>query len=223
VNTENQCDDETLELAEETGGIQMRKVIVAEYLSLDGVMENPMWTMPYLNDEIAQANFDGVMAADTLLLGRVTYEGFASSWTTPEHEAWMNATFPTLPPSAFNKQMNNMAKYVVSRSAPELSWNNSHLITGDVVEEIRKLKAQPGQDILVNGSGQLINTLMEHDLIDVYWLTVFPIVIGHGQRLFEERDQPVKFKLLETIQFKTGVMRLHYVPERDVMKSTHKD
>jgi dihydrofolate reductase len=192
----------------------MRKVIVAEYLSLDGVMENPMWTMPYLNHEIAQANFDGVMAADALLLGRVTYEGFASSWSTPEHEAWMNATFAMLPPGAFNKQMNSMKKYVVSRSAPELRWNNSHLIVGDIATEVRKLKAQPGQDILVNGSGTLINTLIEHDLIDEYWLTVFPIVIGHGQRLFQERDQPVKLKLLETIAFQTGAMRFKYVPDR---------
>ena len=191
----------------------MRKMVVASYLSLDGVTENPMWTMPYLNDEIAQANFDGTMAADALLLGRVTYQGFAASWSTPEHEAWMNATFPTLPPGAFNTQMNGMKKHVVSRSLQDLPWNNSSLVTGNVVEEIRHLKAQPGRDILVNGSGTLIQTLIEHDLIDEYWLTVFPIVIGQGQRLFQS-DQPVKLKLLETITFKTGVVRLKYVPDR---------
>ncbi len=192
----------------------MRKVIVGNYLSLEGVMETPTWTMPYLNDEIAQDNFDGAMAADALLLGRVTYEGFASTWSTPEHEAWMNAAFPSLPPSAFSKQMNSMKKYVVSRSAQELPWNNSHLIVGDVAEEVRKLKAQPGQDILVNGSGTLIYTLMEHDLIDEYELIVVPIVVGHGKRLFDERDQPVKLKLLETKTYENGVMRLKYVPDR---------
>jgi dihydrofolate reductase len=202
-------------LVDETRGIEMRKVIVAEYLSLDGVMENPMWTMPYMSEDIAQANFNGAMNADALLLGRVTYEGFASAWPTPEHEAWMNATFPTLPPSAFNKQMNSMAKYVVSRSTQELPWNNSHLITGDVVEEIRKIKAQPGQDILVNGSAALTDTLIEHDLIDEYWLTIFPVVIGHGKRLFQEREKPIKLKLLETIPFQKGAMRLRYVPDRD--------
>jgi dihydrofolate reductase len=207
-------DKEHSRLAQENGGIQMRKVIVGNYLSLDGVMETPTWTMPYLNDEIAQDNFDGAMAADALLLGRVTYEGFASTWSTPEHEAWMNAAFPSLPPSAFSKQMNSMKKYVVSRSAQELPWNNSHLIAGDVVEEIRNLKAQPGQDILVNGSGTLINTLMEYDLIDGYELIVVPIVVGHGKRLFDERDQPVKLKLLETKTHENGVMRLKYVPDR---------
>ncbi len=192
----------------------MRKVIVENYLSLDGVMETPTWTMLYVKDEIAQDNFDRAMAADALLLGRVTYEGFASTWSTPEHEAWMNAAFPSLPPSAFSKQMNSMKKYVVSRSDQELPWNNSHLIVGDVAEEVRKLKAQPGQDILVNGSGTLIHTLMEHDLIDEYELIVVPIVVGHGKRLFEERDQPVKLKLLETKTYENGVMRLKYVPDR---------
>jgi dihydrofolate reductase len=214
VNTEDQRSNKTLELDQKTEGIQMRKIIVGTYLSLDGVTENPMWTMPYMNDEIAQDNFNGAMAADALLLGRVTYEGFAASWTTPKHEAWMNATFPLLPPSAFNKQMNSMKKYVVSRSVQELPWNNSHLIVEDVAEEIRKLKAQPGQDILVNGSGTLIQTLMEHDQIDEYSLIVVPIVLGNGKRLFEERDQPVKLKLLETKTYETGVMRLNYVPDR---------
>jgi dihydrofolate reductase len=193
----------------------MRKISVGIYISLDGVVEEPMWTMPYLNDDIAQANFDGAMAADALLLGRVTYQGFASNWSTPEHEAWMNTTFPTLPPSAFNKQMNSMAKYVVSNTIQELPWNNSHLIKGDVAEEIRKLKAQSGQGILVNGSVTLINYLIEHDLIDEYWLIVVPIVIGKGRRLFEERDQPVKLKLQQTITYANGVMRSKYVPDRN--------
>ncbi len=192
----------------------MRKVIVGIYVSLDGVVEEPMWTMPYLNDDIAQANFDGAMAADALLLGRVTYQGFASSWSTSEHEAWMNTTFPTLPPSAFNKQMNSMAKYVVSRTIQELPWNNSYLIKGDIAEEIRQLKAQSGQSILVNGSVTLINTLMEHDLIDEYWLIMIPIIIGQGRRLFEERDQPVKLKLQQSIIYANGVMRLKYVSDR---------
>jgi dihydrofolate reductase len=214
VNTEDQPRNTTLELAQQNGGIQMRKVIIENYISLDGVMETPTWTMPYMNGEIAQDNFNDAMAADALLLGRVTYEGFASTWATPEHEAWMNAAFPLLPPSAFSKQMNSMKKYVVSSSIQELPWNNSHLIVGNIDEGVRNLKAQPGQDILVNGSGTLINTLIEHDLIDEYSLIVVPIVVGHGKRLFAERDRPVKLKLLETKTYANGVMRLKYVPDR---------
>jgi dihydrofolate reductase len=146
----------------------MRKIILTEFLSLDGVMENPAWTMPYWNDEIAKFKYDELFASGILLLGRVTYQGFAAAWPSRTDE------------QGFADRMNNLPKVVVSTTLKELAWNNSSLVKDNVVEEVTRLKQQSGQDILIGGSCILANTLMLHDLIDEYRLLVYPLVVGKG-------------------------------------------
>lgn len=177
----------------------MRKLVVTTFLSLDGVMENPAWTFPYWNDEIARFKGEETEAADALLLGRVTYEGFAASW--PERTG-DGAEF-----------FNGVRKYVVSTTLDRADWNNSHLIKENVVEAIKALKAEEGQDILVYGSGELLITLMEHDLVDSYRLLVYPVVLGAGQRLFSE-GSTATLKLTEARAMSSGVTALLYEPAR---------
>ena len=154
----------------------MRKVVASEFVSLDGVMGDPGWTFGFESEDRDQFKFDELAAADALLLGRVTYEGFAAAWPqmeeqTGEYGAWMNG-YP---------------KHVVSMTLDEpLEWNNSTLVEGDVAEEVSRLEAAAGKDILIFGSADLVNTLMQHDLIDEYRLMVFPIIVGSGKRLFSE-------------------------------------
>ncbi len=127
----------------------MRKVVASEYVTLDGVMEEPgHWSFQFWSDEAAKFKYDELFASDALLLGRVTYEGFAAAWPT------MTGT------GDFGERMNSLPKYVVTKTLQELTWNNSTPIKGDIVEEISTLKQQPGQDILLAGSGQLVHTLM---------------------------------------------------------------
>lgn len=178
----------------------MRKLVVTEFLSLDGVMENPMWTLAYWNDEIAAFKGEETSANEPLLLGRVTYEGFAASWPQRGDEE----------PGA--SYFNGTRKYVVSTTLKEpLEWNNSHLIKGNIVEEIAKLKQEDGPDIVVHGSATLVQTLMQHDLVDRYRLLVYPVVLGKGKRLFEE-GATAKLKLVETRSFGSGVAALVYEP-----------
>jgi dihydrofolate reductase len=177
----------------------MRTLVVTEFLSLDGVMESPMWTFPYWNDEIAQFKGEESNASDALLLGRVTYEGFAAAW--PES------------PDEGAPYFNNVRKYVVSTTLDKADWNNSVLIKDNVVEEIRKIKQQDGGDIAVHGSGKLIQTLIKHDLVDRYRLLVYPVVLGKGQRLFEE-GTTTTLKLVESKSFSSGVAALIYEPVR---------
>jgi len=155
----------------------MRKIVVSEFVSLDGVMEDPRWTFTYWNDEIAQ--FKGEeSSADALLLGRVTYQGFAAAWPGSKD---VGAPY-----------FNSVRKYVVSTTLDTVEWNNSTLIKDNIVEEITTLKQQDGQDIAVHGSATLVQTLMRHDLIDEYRLLVYPIVLGSGKRLFPEgRPMPM--------------------------------
>src|SRR5688572_11048781 len=128
----------------------MRKLVVTEFLSLDGVMENPAWTFPYWNDETAKFKGAESEATDALLLGRVTYEGFAAAWPNSKDEG--------------ADYFNNVRKYVISTTLDKADWNNSVLIKDNVAEEIRKLKQQEGMDITVHGSGKLANWLMQHNL-----------------------------------------------------------
>jgi dihydrofolate reductase len=180
----------------------MRKLVVTEFVSLDGVIHNPMWTFPYWNDEIAQFKGDESNASDALLLGRVTYEGFAEAWPKRTDEESGGVYF------------NSVRKYVVSTTLKEpLEWNNSVLIKGNIVEEITRLKQQDGRDITVHGSGRLIQTLMQHDLVDVYRLLVYPLVLGKGQRLFEE-GATAKLNLVKSQSFSSGVVGLIYQPAR---------
>jgi dihydrofolate reductase len=177
----------------------MRKLVVTTFLSLDGVMENPTWTVPYWNDEIANFKYEELFASDALLLGRVTYEGFAAAWPsmTDEH--------------GFAERMNGMPKYVVSTTLSAAAWNNSHLISGDVAEAIRQLKQEPGQDILVGGSSTLIQTLIEHNLVDRYRLLVYPVILGGGKRLFQD-GVSASLTLTESQSLGSGVVALLYEP-----------
>ena len=191
----------------------MRRVIVSEFVSLDGVIEDPGgtgesdrggWSFQYdRGPEGDEFKFDELAAADALLLGRVTYEGFATAWPqmeeqTGEYGAWMNG-YP---------------KHVVSTTLQEpLEWNNSSLIAGDVAEEVGRLKQQPGKDILVFGSGKLARTLMEHDLIDEYRLMVFPVVVGKGKRLFGDLGETRAMRLADMKPVgPDGVLILTYRP-----------
>jgi dihydrofolate reductase len=178
----------------------MRKLVVTEFVSLDGVMEEPMWTFRYWNDEIAKFKGEESSASDALLLGRVTYQGFAAAWPESNDEG--------------ADYFNSVRKHVVSKTLEEpLEWNNSTLIKDNIVEEITRLKQQDGRDIVVHGSATLVQTLMQHDLVDRYRLLVYPVVLGKGKRLFEE-GTTATLKLLESRSFRSGVTALVYEPDR---------
>lgn len=184
----------------------MRKVIVSEFVTLDGVMEDPGgaekfehggWTRPFWGGEIGKFKLDELFAGDALLLGRVTYQGFAAAWPSRTDAA------------GFADRMNNLPKFVVSTTLKEVGWNNSRLIRGNVAEEVSKLKQRPGQDILVAGSALLVNTLMQHDLVDEYRLLVYPVVLGSGKRLFGDARNTT-LTLVETKTFSSAVVLLCY-------------
>lgn len=177
----------------------MRNIVVTEFLSLDGVMENPAWTMRYWNDEISDFKAEEDATSDVLLLGRVTYEGFAAAWPNSKDEG--------------AERMNSIPKYVVSTTLETVEWNNSRLIQDTVVAEITRLKQGAGQDILVYGSATLVQTLMQHDLVDRYRLLVYPVILGEGKRLFQD-GMKATLKLVETRFLSGGVAALIYEPER---------
>lgn len=176
----------------------MRTLVVSEFVSLDGVMEEPGWTFPYWNDEIARFKGEETNAADALLLGRVTYQGFAAAWPESEDEG--------------APYFNSVRKYVVSGTLDKVEWNNSRLIKGNLVEEIVKLKQQEGRDIVVYGSAMLVQTLMRHDLVDRYRLLIYPLVLGKGKRLFAE-GTTAALNLVEAQSFISGVTALIYEPQ----------
>jgi dihydrofolate reductase len=170
------------------------KLVVSEFITLDGVVEDPGgaesfehggWSFNFeQGPEGEQYKLDEVLAADALLLGRVTYEGFAAAWPAITDEA------------GFADKMNGMPKYVVSTTLERPEWNNTTVIKGDVAGEVSKLKQQAG-DLLVTGSPTLIRTLMEHDLVDEYRLMVFPIVLGTGKRLFGDGSKLSTLRLVD--------------------------
>lgn len=180
----------------------MRKIIVSEFVSLDGVMEEPEWTMPFFGEEQGQYKLAELRAVDALLLGRVTYEGFAAAWPSQTDE------------QGFADRMNSLPKYVVSTTLAEAGWQNSVSLQENIVDQIAALKQQPGQDILVYGSGQLVQTLMQHDLIDEYRLMTFPLVLGSGKRLFQAGTHAT-LHLLDTVRFSSGVVVLVYGATRN--------
>ena len=154
----------------------MRKVVVSEFVSLDGVMKDPSWESPFRGEVQEKFKFAELAAADALLLGRKTYEGFAAAWPDMM-EQYEGPRRKAL--GEYTDMMNGYPKHAVSTTLQEpLGWNNSTLIKGDVAEEVEELKQQEGKDILVFGSAQLVRTLMEHDLIDEYRLMVFPIIVA---------------------------------------------
>ncbi|MBZ0301614.1 MAG: dihydrofolate reductase family protein [Anaerolineae bacterium] len=177
----------------------MRNLVVTEFVSLDGVMEDPGWTFRYWNDDIAQFKGEESTASDALLLGRVTYQGFAAAWPQSKDEG-----------AAY---FNGVRKYVVSTTLDKAEWNNSVLIQNDIVAEISRLKQQDGQDITVHGSATLVQTLIQHDLVDRYRLLVYPVVLGKGKRLFQE-GTAATLKLVEARSLSSGVAALIYEPDR---------
>jgi dihydrofolate reductase len=177
------------------------KLIVSEFVSLDGVMEEPKWTFPYWNDEIGKFKFAELFASGALLLGRVTYQGFAAAWPSRTDE------------QGYADRMNNLPKHVVSTTLETVEWNNSKLIKTNVVAEVSQLKRQPGEDLLLFGSDTLVQTLIQHDLVDQYNLLVYPVVLGTGKRLFGDGSK-VALKLIETQSFSSGVVLLRYQPDR---------
>jgi dihydrofolate reductase len=177
----------------------MAKLIVTEFLSLDGVMENPSWTFKYWNDETAKFKAEETSADEALLLGRVTYEGFAQAWPPRTDEA------------SGGRYFNAARKYVVSTTLQKAEWNNSHIISGNVLEEITKLKQESSQDLVVHGSATLAQWLMQNNLVDVYRLLVYPVVVGTGKRLFKD-GIPATLKLVEARSTATGVVGLIYQP-----------
>ena len=173
----------------------MCKVVAAEYLTLDGVMENPTWTAPYFNDELGEFQSELMQATDALLLGRVTYEAFASVW-------------PNMPDAPGAGLMNSLPKHVASHTLQTAGWN-AEIIRGDVAAAVARLKEEPGQNLLIYGSGQLVEYLRQHQLIDTYRLMVFPVVLGSGKRLFTA-EIGSDFKLTSSHTTSTGVLVLTY-------------
>src|SRR5207253_7739730 len=189
-----------------TKGGEMGKIVVTEFVSLDGVMEDPGgaegfkhggWTFEIpRGDEGDRFKLDETMASDALLLGRKTYEGFAAAWPSREGE--------------FADKFNNMPKYVVSSTLGEPEWNNTTVLKGDVVEAIRKLKQEQDGIIQVPGSKQLVDTLVENDLVDQLNLMVFPVVLGSGKRLFGETSDKKRLQLAESRTVGDGIAILIY-------------
>jgi dihydrofolate reductase len=193
----------------------MRKVIVSEFVSLDGVMQAPGhldedrdggfeqggWQVPYFDDVMGSAVDKGLRTAGGLLLGRRTYEHFAGYW-------------PTAPEDQEPELMNDLPKFVASTSLEEpLAWSNSTLLKGDVAVEVAKLKDRSGGDLFVLGSGELAQTLMRDNLVDEYQLMVHPLVIGSGKRLFRDGDSRKPLRLVDSTTTGTGVLLLTYRPE----------
>jgi len=189
----------------------MRKLIVSEFLSLDGVMQAPGgpeedteggfkhggWTHPYWHDDIGATFFGLMQACDALLLGRKTYLIHG------------NAFEPMPKGDPFGDLMNAPAKYVVSKTLEKPVWRNTTIIRDDVVESIRKLKAAPGKNILTDGSHQLVHTLIANDLVDELHLLLYPLILGSGKRLLPEGTRAA-FKLVAAKPYPSGVVDLHY-------------
>jgi dihydrofolate reductase len=197
--------------AQTTARMTMRKLIVSEFISLDGVIQAPGgkeedldggfahggWTMPYWHDDIGKRFGELMQGVDAFLLGRRTYVTHAEE-------------FEPLPPGdEFGDLMNAPAKYVVSKTLQSPIWRNTTIIRDHVVESIRALKAQPGKDILTDGSSQLVHTMLEHDLVDGLHLLLYPLTLGGGKRLFPANVH-TRFELTRTTPYPTGVVSLTY-------------
>ncbi len=185
----------------------MRKVIVSEFVSLDGVMEDPSWTFQFQSEEQEKFKFAELAASDALLLGRTTYEEFAAAWPgmMEQYEGPRRVEL-----QEYTDMMNGYPKHVVSTTLEEpLEWN-ANPIKGDLAEEVSRLKERPGKDILVFGSADLVNALMGCGLIDEYRIMVFPIVVGKGKRLFSKGLDTKALSLVDSKTFASGVVVLTY-------------
>ena len=185
----------------------MRKIIVSEYVTLDGVIEDPGggdkskyggWSCQFWNEQAMKFKYDELFACDALLLGRVTYDGFAKAWPAMKDTG------------DFGERMNDIPKFVVSTTLKAAKWNNSTIINNNIAVEIKKLEEQPGKDILVAGSAELVHMLMQHDLVDELRLIIHPIVVGGGKRLFGEGIDRKILRLVDTKSFSSGIVVLTY-------------
>jgi dihydrofolate reductase len=187
------------------------RIVITEFVSLDGVMEAPGggedfrhagWTFEIdRGQEGDKFKLEETLEAEALLLGRVTYERFAAAWPSREGE--------------FADKFNSMPKYVVSSTLEEPEWNNSTVLEGDVVEEVSKLRRELDGDIVVHGSAQLVQTLLEHDLVDELRLMVFPVVLGTGKRLFGNTSDKKRLRLADSKMVGEGIAILIYEPARE--------
>lgn len=188
----------------------MGKIVVTEFVSLDGVMEDPGGAEAYKHggwtfdidrgEEGDKFKLDELVEAEAQLLGRVTYEGFAAAWPTMEDGA------------GFAEKMNSMPKYVVSSTLQEASWENTTILSGDLTNEVAKLHREIDGVILIAGSAQLVQGLLEHDLVDELRLMVFPVLLGEGKRLFGEVSAKKSLRLTDSKTFGDGVALLTYDP-----------
>ena len=186
---------------------EMRRVIVTEFMTLDGVIEEPQnWSFPYWGDDTAAFKNaelfgdDAMPGSDTMLLGRVTYEGFAEAWPGRKGA------------DPFSTRFNEVEKVVVSNTLKDATWENSHVLKGDLVGGVNELKARDGGDIYVHGSKTLVKSLADARLIDRYHLIVYPIVLGEGLKLFDE-GMAAKLRLVEAKPFASGAVALIYEPD----------
>jgi dihydrofolate reductase len=199
----------------------VRKLIVSTFLTIDGVMQAPGgpgeddsggfthggWSVNYWDDKMAEVMGKAMSTPFDLLLGRRTYDIFASYW-------------PNAPEEAGAKPLNDATKYVASRSRPPLEWGKAVLIEGDAAHGVAALKKEDGPELQVHGSGNLVQTLLRHNLVDEYRLWVFPVVIGSGKRLFSEGTVPAGLKLVENVVSTTGVVIGTYVPAGEIVTGT---
>jgi dihydrofolate reductase len=197
----------------------MRKLVVLSFISLDGVMQAPGgpeedtadsfrfggWTVPYFDDFLGEVMTGQMSVPFDLLLGRKTFEIFASYWPTHEEEG---------------AGINKATKYVASNTLTSHPWHKTVILSGNLEHEIKKLKAQDGSDIQVHGSGNLIQTLLKHDLVDEFWLKIFPVTLGSGKRLFAEGTIPAAFKVLHSSLSPAGVIVASYARMGQVTTGT---
>jgi dihydrofolate reductase len=194
----------------------MRKLIASLFISLDGVVEEPGdWHFPYFNDEMGEAVGAVLATADTLLLGRRTYDDHAGAWPEREAEGGEDAEFA--------KVLGDARKIVVSHQQLELSWRNSELLQGDLVEAVTALKQEPGGTIAMSGSISVVRQLLAAGLLDELRLLVHPIAVRKGMRLFDEGDAPIPLRLLASQTFSTGVLSLVYAPADSTGDATYED
>ena len=180
----------------------MARIILAAFVSLDGVMEAPEeWHFPFIDDEVGKHMFDEIFKVEALLLGRVTYDIYAATW--PGRDNGEN------PVAA---HFNRIPKYVVSTTLTAATWNNAHLIRDNVVDQVRTLRQSPGANVVIQGSATLANALIKENLVDEYHLLVHPVVVGRGKRLFAEGTNLPAMTLVTAKTLSTGVIDLTYVP-----------
>ncbi len=179
----------------------MGKIVAGLFISADGVMEAPEnWAPPLIDEEVGQYIGSQSAAADVMLLGRVTYETFAQAFMGAKQD------------DPFAALMTSTPKYVVSATLDTTEWENSTLVSGDIAEQIAKLKEQPETRIYVNGSPTLVQWLLRQGLLDELWLMLFPVLVGSGRRLFEDDGGQLPLKLTESKTYATGVVSLRYEP-----------